>query len=817
MAYFRIINPDTQIKTLQPLHKKLTRIGRLSDNDIILKDQRVSRYHAELRRRKNGDYLLKDLYSSNGIKVNGKEISTRILEENDRIKIGKFFLVYRTATLSKEQLDALQASPPSVHPEKTATKGEDDKNSATFIGTISDPAAEELEFELNDTTVTFASNELETIKQPEDEPHGEQKTAVEQDHVKTVTSNSRSSQETEIILPPTSMKSKNKTMNMDLPLTSKKTGKAEKAKTAHGKIIPKGPLNYRFRQESLVDLLAKNEVLPEMEMNELMSKAKECSATACQILSEMALHHRRGVIDIMKEDFDLPFVESDDEIVKMYKESEISEIMARKCVALSIQSKDKENAQCVPVIMADPSDLQSIDCLSLAVKKPVKPLFFSTPENIKKAIARIYKSPLSGKVFGGQNIKVDIGTKNYSIEEVTDFPVVDMVNYFIHKAMIERASDIHFEPTEHFFVVRNRIDGVLHEVAALPNYLHPEIVSRLKIICDMNVAERRLPQDGRFSLTIQDKKLDIRISTFPTVHGEKIVLRLLEQNPIVNDIHTLGMEDNEIEILVEKITAPYGMILLTGPTGSGKTTTLYSALAILNSGDMNILTVEDPVEYKISGVYQMQANEKIGLTFAAGLRTMLRQDPDVIMVGEIRDDETAEIAVRAALTGHVVFSTLHTNDAIGIVLRLTDMGIEPFLVASALTTAIAQRLYRTICDDCRTYVEPRIVRERLREEGITELRLEKLGLQISEDREYATGKGCPKCKGTGYYGRRALFEMFNVTQEAKDLIISKDFTESALKNLAIEQGMISLLNAGRLAVERGLTTIEEVIRVCRED
>jgi type II secretory ATPase GspE/PulE/Tfp pilus assembly ATPase PilB-like protein len=277
------------------------------------------------------------------------------------------------------------------------------------------------------------------------------------------------------------------------------------------------------------------------------------------------------------------------------------------------------------------------------------------------------------------------------------------------------------------------------------------------------------------------------------------------------------MEDREIELLMEKITAPYGMILLTGPTGSGKTTTLYAALSILNSGDINILTVEDPVEYKIPGVYQMQANEKIGLTFAAGLRTMLRQDPDVIMVGEIRDNETAEIAVRAALTGHIVFSTLHTNDAIGIVLRLTDMDIEPFLVASALTLAIAQRLYRTICEDCRTYVEPRVVRERLQEEGITQSRLKRLGLQISEDREYAIGKGCPKCKGTGYYGRRALFEMFNVTQEAKDLIISKDFTESALKTLAKQQGMTTLLHAGRRAVEKGLTTIEEVIRVCRED
>jgi type II secretory ATPase GspE/PulE/Tfp pilus assembly ATPase PilB-like protein/pSer/pThr/pTyr-binding forkhead associated (FHA) protein len=817
MAYFRIINPDTQIKTLQPLHKKTTRIGRLSDNDIILKDQRVSRYHAELRHRKNDDYLLKDLYSSNGIKVNGKKMTRRILKENDQIKIGKFFLLFKTATLSKEQLEALQASPPSVDPGKKAAKKDDDQDSVTFIGTISDQFVGELDFDLDDTTVTFPSNEFETIKQPENKPLGEKKTAVGPDNAKTAVPETQLSQETELNPAPTSIHQETKTLDIEPPLTSKEDRKAEEIDTAHEEITPLGPLNYRCRPESLVDLLAKNEVLPEMEMNELTSMAKESSATVCQILSQMALHHRRGIIDILKEDFNLPFIETDDEIVKMYKESPISEIMARKCIALSINAKDEENNKYVPVIMSDPTDLQTVDCLSLAVEKPVKPVFFSTPENIKKAIARIFKSPLEGRVFGGRDIKVEVGKKDYSIEEVTDFPVVDMVNYFIHKAMTERASDIHFEPTEHFFVVRNRIDGVLHEVAALPNYLHPEIVSRFKIMCDMNVAERRLPQDGRFTLSIHDKKLDIRISTFPTVHGEKIVLRLLEQESHVSDIHTLGMEHNEIELLTEKITAPYGMILLTGPTGSGKTTTLYSALSMLNSGDINILTVEDPVEYKIPGVYQMQANEKIGLTFAAGLRTILRQDPDVIMVGEIRDNETAEIAVRASLTGHVVFSTLHTNDAIGIVLRLTDMDIEPFLVASALTMAIAQRLYRTICDDCRTYVQPRIVRERLQEEGITESRLKRLGLEVSEDREYATGKGCPKCKGTGYYGRRALFEMFNVTQEAKDLIISKDFTESALKSLAMEQGMATLLQAGRRAVERGLTTIEEVIRVCRED
>jgi len=466
--------------------------------------------------------------------------------------------------------------------------------------------------------------------------------------------------------------------------------------------------------------------------------------------------------------------------------------------------------------MADPTDIQAIDDLSLAANKRIKPVCFSTPETIKKAISRVYKTTISTKALDLASINVEIGKKELTVEEVTGFPIVDMVNYFINKAMTERASDIHFEPTEHFLVVRNRIDGVLHEVAALPDYLHPEIISRLKIICDMNVAEKRLPQDGRFSVTISEKKVDVRVSTYPTVHGEKIVLRLLEQEAIITDVNMLGMEDGEVELLLEKITSPFGMVLLTGPTGCGKTTTLYACISMINSQDINILTVEDPVEYKIPGIYQMQANEKIGLTFAAGLRTMLRQDPDVIMVGEIRDHETAEIAIRAAITGHIVFSTLHTNDAVGIIIRLTDMGVDPFLVSSSLSLAIAQRLYRTICEDCRIYVEPKIIMERLKEEGISETRLRKLGLEISEDREYSMGKGCPKCRGTGYYGRRALFEIFNLTQEAKDLIISKDFSESELKRLAVEQGMSTLLMAGRRSVDRGLTTVEEIIRVCGE-
>lgn len=810
MASFIILNPVKKTKTVHVLKKDLTKIGRLSDNDIILKDSRASRYHAEVIHKKDGDYLIKDLYSSNGIKVNDKKTTTKLLEENDKIKIASLILVFRKDDLTERPTDATGKTSISVDPEKTKIISSDDQNYDTVMG-----------IELDQETVLMPARDSQDAKIEQGETDA---TIVMAESPATSLTAEVQAPGPEIQTEPTMILERPGSLSPDLSSDPSRTAAEEMMgqtmeipATPSRKIVSLKPLAYRSKQTSLLNLLLKNGNITEDEMNMILSKAVESSSTTCQILYDMSLSHRRGFIDTIKSYFGLPFIETDDEIVKMYQKGSISEETFRRCASLSVKGADEISTKYISVIVPDPLDLKVIDDLTLSAKKPVKPVCFSTPEIIKKSISRAFKSSMSSRALGTSNITVDIGRTDYSIEEVSDFPIVDMVNYFVHKAMMERASDIHLEPAEHFFVVRNRIDGVLHEAAFLPNYIHPEVVSRLKIICDMNVAERRLPQDGRFSVSIQDKKLDVRVSTLPTVHGEKIVLRLLEQDAASTDINDLGLDDFERELFLEKIQAAYGMILLTGPTGSGKTTTLYSALSTLNTGDINILTVEDPVEYKIAGVYQMQANEKIGLTFASGLRTMLRQDPDVIMVGEIRDLETAEIAIRAALTGHIVFSTLHTNDAIGIVLRLTDMGIDPFLVSSAITLAIAQRLYRTICEDCRSYVEPEIIKESLEEEGITESRLKKLGLEISEDREYAIGKGCPKCKGTGYFGRKALFEMFNVTQEAKDLIISKDFTESAIKKLAVEQGMTTLLQSGRQAVERGLTTIEEIIRVCGEN
>ncbi|MFC1821181.1 ATPase, T2SS/T4P/T4SS family [Thermodesulfobacteriota bacterium] len=868
MPYMEIFNPKNGTTTLYDIVKETIKIGRLSDNDIILADDRVSRYHAEIIRHSDKKIIIQDLNSANGTIIRGRKVSTKKLKNELKIDIGRMKLTFKAGPFPEERPFA----PPPSMPEEERIYDTDDQNyetvisetfmdldthhdatgvekvSASKLDSRREAIARKLKARGEKTALPDEKTEMAPPPPPMERAETPDRPAAGQDTTLApplsmekieLTAAPPMERETTPSPPPpvvqkTEVSLTPPTVPAETPSTDSLSDKKIKTVAVHapfstGGLQPgeavepapvKGPLSkelsYRTRSSNLLDLFHGHDVISTEELTQFRDEVRKSSETAYQVISKKSLYYRRGGMDALSKYFHLPYMESDDEIVKRYEKTSINENSARRCNALSIREEEGSSNGNIFVIMADPTDIYAIDELSLLVNKPVKPIYFSTPETIKKAISRVFKTTISTKALDLASINVEIGKKELTVEEVTGFPIVDMVNYFINKAMTERASDVHFEPTEHFLVIRNRIDGVLHEVAALPEYLHPEIVSRIKIICEMNVAEKRLPQDGRFSVTVSEKQVDVRVSTYPTVHGEKVVLRLLEQETVITDINRLGMEEGEVELLLEKITSPFGMVLLTGPTGCGKTTTLYACISMINSQDINILTVEDPVEYKIPGIYQMQANEKIGLTFASGLRTMLRQDPDVIMVGEIRDHETAEIAIRAAITGHIVFSTLHTNDAVGIVVRLADMGVDPFLISSSLSLAIAQRLYRTVCEDCRIYVEPKIILDRLKEEGITEDRLRRLGLEISEDREYSMGKGCPKCRGTGYFGRRALFEIFNLTLEAKDLIVSKDYSESELKKLAVSQGMTTLVRAGRLAVERGLTTVDEVIRVCGE-
>lgn len=398
--------------------------------------------------------------------------------------------------------------------------------------------------------------------------------------------------------------------------------------------------------------------------------------------------------------------------------------------------------------------------------------------------------------------------------EAADVPLI--VDYFLQRGFLDAASDIHIEPTEEFLLVRNRVDGVLHEDITLPMDKHPEISSRIKILSGMDVAEKRRPQDGRIGSLIRGNAIDVRVSTFPTIHGEKIVMRLLDRNALRPSPEDLGMTARDLRLLYEKLDAPFGLVMISGPTGSGKTTTLYSCLGRIDKTRRNVLTVEDPVEYRLKGVHQMQVNDRIGLSFASGLRTILRQDPDVIMVGECRDTETAAMAIQAALTGHIVFSTIHTNDAVGVITRLLDIGVDRFLVANSLTLAIAQRLVRKICDHCRMTKLGDELLSRLASEGITAERLAALGIEIAGEEEYEFGSGCKHCRDTGYHGRQAVFEVFEMTNTARAMIMRQDFNADQLRDHAHAETMTTLIQHGMSMIEDGVTTHEEVIRVLGE-
>jgi general secretion pathway protein E len=381
----------------------------------------------------------------------------------------------------------------------------------------------------------------------------------------------------------------------------------------------------------------------------------------------------------------------------------------------------------------------------------------------------------------------------------SEAPVIRLVNMLVSRAIELKASDIHFEPFEKSFHVRYRIDGVLHDMESPPKNLQAAVISRIKIMSKLNIAERRLPQDGRIKLRVMGKEIDFRVSTLPTLYGESVVMRILDSESIVFDLDLLGFPTHELQHFEDLIRRPYGIILVTGPTGSGKTTTLYSALSKINNNANKIITVEDPVEYQLSGVNQIHVKPSIGLTFASCLRSILRQDPDIIMIGEIRDAETAEIAIQASLTGHLVLSTLHTNDAATAVTRLVDMGIEPFMIASSLTAVVAQRLVRVICPHCREEYRP----------------VEQYAGVTLPERLYR-GRGCDKCFGLGTLGRTAIYEIMPIDQELCSMIIRRAHA-GEIKDYAVAHGMKTLRDDGIARAAAGVTTIEEVLRVTQDD
>ena len=405
----------------------------------------------------------------------------------------------------------------------------------------------------------------------------------------------------------------------------------------------------------------------------------------------------------------------------------------------------------------------------------------------------------------GSDIISEIEETADLLDDTSEAPIIKLVNHIISQSIKARASDIHIEPYQHSFTVRYRVDGILYDLLTPPKWIQPALISRIKVVAKMNIAEKRLPQDGRFEVKIGDQNIDLRVSTIPTAFGERVVLRLLNKSGSLLELPDLGFSPARLELLKELVSSPNGILLVTGPTGSGKTTTLYAILQSINKPNINIITIEDPVEYQIKGISQIQVNPKIDLTFARGLRSIVRQDPDVILIGEIRDMETAGIAVQSALTGHLVFSTLHTNDSASAITRLVDMGVEPFLISSSVLAVAAQRLVRVLCDNCKIPYQP------------STIYLESIGVSPDdfERSQIYKAVGCERCISTGYKGRQGIFEIMVLNQQLKGLIL-ETFDSNRIKNEAIKHNMVSLRQDGIERVLEGTTTMEEVLRVTQK-
>mgnify|MGYP001595876171 CR=1 FL=1 len=568
----------------------------------------------------------------------------------------------------------------------------------------------------------------------------------------------------------------------------------------------------------LGDILVSQGVITSYQLTQVLALQRESSMklgellVAYNMITEESLaralcvqfgHHYIGAIDVSRVD------------------PTIGELIPARMVKEQLVFPYEREGNILRIVMTDPTNLYLLDDLRLITGFQDIEIYITTPTHLNKAIADFYDASNTMTALLGEMDDDDIKVvedqdDNVSAAElraqVEDTPIIKMVNLIIKEALKAKATDIHLEPYEHNFRVRYRIDGMLCEVPSPPKKYQGAIISRIKIMADLDIAERRLPQDGRFKLRLAHKEIDFRISTLPTVFGEKVALRILDKSGTarertgnISDMAQLGFSADQLEIIRRNLFKPFGMILVVGPTGSGKTTTLYGCLEILNNVNKNVLTVEDPVEYMIPGINQVAARPQIGLTFAHVLRSMLRQDPDIVMIGEIRDKETAEIAINAALTGHVVLSTLHTNDSPGAVVRLDNMGVEPYLVTSTLLLVISQRLMRKICLACReAYTPPQDL-----------LNLMPAG-SIPQEAVFYRGRGCEECNGTGYRGRVGVYELLELTEDVKALVLRRA-TSSEIKSLMIANGFRTLRNSSVDVVMQGLTTFEEMCRVSTED
>lgn len=553
-------------------------------------------------------------------------------------------------------------------------------------------------------------------------------------------------------------------------------------------------------KKRLGELLLESGIITEQQLQTALEEQQRTKKKLGDVLLAQGVLTEHQLIEVLEFQLGIPHVTLSRFQIDAKLSQVIPEQMARRYQVLPIRVDGRK----LMVAMADPLDLFVIDDLRMSTGFTIEPAIISRGE-LQRGIARLY-----GLQDSMNEMIKDLGTgaAQIDVEDSVilgeDSPVVRLVQQMIEQAVRLGASDIHVDPMETQLAIRYRIDGQLRNERTVPKSMQGVIIARLKILGNLNIAERRLPQDGRIKMLVDGKPIDIRLSSLPTVHGEKIVMRLLDLADGVKGLDKLGMTESTLSLFRRMIEKQHGMVLLTGPTGSGKTTTLYSALQHLNREETNIITVEDPVEYMLDGVNQMQVHPAAGLTFARGLRSILRQDPNIIMVGEIRDLETAEIAIRASLTGHLVFSTLHTNDAVSTVVRLRDMGIEPYLIASSLIGIVAQRLVRCICPDCKTSYTPD------RQETIY---LERLG--IHTDKLYR-GNGCGTCGKTGYRGRMAVHEALLISDDLRSAIVDGRSIHE-LRRMAKEQEMTTLFADGIQKALEGRTTLQEIIREVEEE
>jgi len=564
----------------------------------------------------------------------------------------------------------------------------------------------------------------------------------------------------------------------------------------------------------LGQILLKHGALTPDQLDEGLAKQEDSDRRIGEILLDLGYIKEDDLQSALEELFGLPYLKS---LTPEMVDHELIAKVPRNFAQTHQIIPLKRDNDTVTVATADPLNTQPLDDIGLLLECETRTVIAKASEianvintvyaHAEGAAEELIEDMGAEKEAGGEKV---FDLSEQMAEDLMDIddkaPVIKLVNLMIFQAAQSRASDIHIEPYEKELKVRFRIDGVLHNTLTPPKRYQSAIISRVKIMSNMNIAEKRLPQDGRIKIKMADREVDLRVSTIPIVHGERVVMRLLDRGSTFYGLEELGFSPDKLEKFNRLIQMSYGIVLVTGPTGSGKSTTLYGALSKINTEDRNILTIEDPVEYQIPGIGQIQVKPKINLTFANGLRHILRQDPDVIMVGEIRDLETAEIATQASLTGHLVFSTLHTNDAAGAITRMIDMGVEPFLISSSVIAIMAQRLVRVICPKCKEACEA--PEESLRELGLNPKTL--------KSHTVFRGKGCESCLGTGYYGRSGIFELLLIDDEIRQLILDR-ISSNIIKKKAIEKGMLTLRGDGALRVAAGMTTIEEVLRITREE